>query len=321
MSHSFRCLRPLNVIFTILQWTLYPGGKAHTVDCTFSGIHIQDDGHLCMLCHAQPVEQNEKTSTLLQGEAMLKYLPISVCQFDLDGTLKYQNPEACAVFGWDSTNIDKGDQTIESGGNTKINEASATRADDNHDNPNSTKSNNSSQQEETCIRDSDAKRVGTVTSKQEEKDGEEAATTKSASTTINHFVNRFVDRSEGMKIFQQIQDGKDVSVEVLVHTKNGPEWNAIHTRLGNDSNSDQKKMIYFSARNISDIVNAKRETQLNLERAEFFAIMAHEIRYVRFAIRRSIVCHVSAVLNSVRETALPSLNALSCLSTEHHYFK
>ena len=92
-----------------------------------------------------------------------------------------------------------------------------------------------------------------------------------------------MDRKVGLKLFDQIKAGKDVSVEALVQTKNGPGWNAIHARLGKDATSEDP-IIYYSARDISDIVNAKKETQLNIERAEFFAIMAHEIRTPLFQV-------------------------------------
>ena len=416
-------------------WTLFPGGVAQTVTCQFSGIHVvpvasndedddDGDGHLCMLVHAIPVQlptddpkNSSSFSTLLQGEAMLKYLPISVCQFDLDGTLKYQNPEACHVFGWGNNNPNDDNNENDNDATTSAPENDAS---DNVDDATKTSSSSSpsatppldrSTKEDTTSNNKGAEEVvaqvdvpvdngdgmvdskttetttirsnnvvisdttggnilqlsstSTTTSsgislrvnssvlkmndeellhemKKEKKNGgpkkradstssssdddirdpkdkliktkdidppsvtsskspsktmkrppspppqssspsrttskPTTATTSSSSRSKNHFVNRFVDREEGMKIFQQIKDGKDISVEVLLYTKKGPEWNAIHTRLGNDSNSDKKKMIYFSARNISDIVNAKREIQLNHERAEFFAIMAHEIR-------------------------------------------
>ena len=100
----------------------------------------------------------------------------------------------------------------------------------------------------------------------------------------NHFLDRFVDQSVGLKLYQQIEAGKTCDVEALVNTKNGPEWMAIQARLGKYDAVSKDPVIIFSARDISDIINAKKETQLNLERAEFFAIMAHEIRTPLFQV-------------------------------------
>mmetsp|Transcript_26899 Transcript_26899/g.39791 ORF Transcript_26899/g.39791 Transcript_26899/m.39791 type:complete len:666 (-) Transcript_26899:35-2032(-) len=99
----------------------------------------------------------------------------------------------------------------------------------------------------------------------------------------NHFVNRFVDRQIGSKIHNQIKRGQDVNVEALLYTKCGPEWHAIHTRLGKDSITAEP-IILFSSRDISEILSAKRELQVNKERNEFFAIMAHEIRTPLFQV-------------------------------------
>lgn len=99
----------------------------------------------------------------------------------------------------------------------------------------------------------------------------------------NHFVNRFADRQIGVQILDQIKAGQDVNVEALVYTKRGPEWHAIHTRLGKDVITADP-IILFSARDISEILGAKRELQVNKERNEFFAIMAHEIRTPLFQV-------------------------------------
>ena len=88
----------------------------------------------------------------------------------------------------------------------------------------------------------------------------------------NHFLSRFVDKKLACCLLNKIRSGQDVSIEALVHTKSGPEWNAIHARLAMDAVSENPVILY-TARDITELINAKKEIQLNLERAEFFAIM------------------------------------------------
>ena len=228
------------------------------------------------------------TINLLHGEVMLQYLPIAVCQFNINGELKYQNPEALHIFGWPK----KGEATNNVGDSSN------------------TTSTATSNQDKDCGGDSLETKppthdVGggsqeiTQTSQQQSLDDQTSEATATIEIT-NDFVNRFVDRNEGTKLYEQIKSGKDVNVEALVHTKRGPGWNAIHARLGrplegggggnSKANRRKKKkkekqprdnrMILFSARDISEIITAKREMQLSLERSEFFAIMVSNISQI-----------------------------------------
>lgn len=124
----------------------------------------------------------------------------------------------------------------------------------------------------------------------------------------NHFVNRFVDRQIGIKILEQIKAGQDVNSEALIYTKRGPEWHAIHTRLGKDAITADP-IILFSARDISEILSAKRELQVNKERNEFFAIMAHEIRTPLFQVTGFIDLLDQSNLTSEQEGYVKLLKA------------
>ena len=377
---------------------MYPNGKPKTVAINHRGIHIQDDGHVCLFCEAFPVavtddgddddsseyystssttssigsldqphegsgsnrykrrgdedeEQKEpvidedkameeteedegrerkgrrkksqkqqqnptkrrrrrkragtsgpttphNTTNMLQREVMLQYLPIAVCQFDIHGKLHYQNPEALHIFGWP----------------TKTRNTPATSND--HHACDGGGGGDDGIDKEAVRKPTDVEIDRTVEKKltiqeevvpQDKKEFESEATSEDGGRSYdNDFVNRFVDRTEGIRIFERLISGNDVNVEALVHTKLGPGWNAIHARLGkpmesggnggsggrkksksskknenNRSSSNNKeeeepydrRMILFIARDISEIITAKREMQLSLERAEFFAIM------------------------------------------------
>ena len=275
--------------------------------------------HRLSLSTAHAAVNPHNNKNLLQGEVMLQYLPIAVCQFDIHGELRYQNPEALHIFGWPdkSSKKRKGGSTamVTSAGSGNSKESSSIEtivegmsiADDGSENDATTdKATDGSQQK----------------SQFEEVDGQNTTPTTPTANGDNHrntndyydndFVNRFVDKQEGIKLYEQIKSGKDVNVEALVHTKRGPGWNAIHARLGkplggggegsrgtknaarknrkrrrrnkgktggsdgatqgNHADED-RRMILFSARDISEIITAKREMQLSLERSEFFAIM------------------------------------------------
>lgn len=247
------------------QVTYYPNGEeAKTMTLSMRGIYIEG-GHLCKLCEAFPLDLSRLDPSFVRSAVTLQHLPLAVCQFSEAGELTYQNPEACHTFG--SARFLEGIEGIDAGGESDhaIDQSAVSTGDQSSSEPQSVSAlsdlpgndNNEEKTEESC---------------------EGCETEMKRKQPFNHFLRRFVDRRVGMKIFEELKTGKDVSVEALVRTKRGTEWNAIHARLAKDAISADP-IILYSARDISDIVNAKKETQLNKERAEFFAIMAHEIRY------------------------------------------
>ena len=244
-----------------------------------------------------PTTPHNNTNMLQRGEVMLQYLPIAVCQFDINGKLHYQNPEASHIFGWPTkktttatSNDDHACDGGGGGGDDGIGKEAVRKPTD-------------------VEIDRNVEKKLTIPEKvipQDKKDFETETRSEDGGRSYdNDFVNRFVDRTEGIRIFERIISGNDVNVEALVHTKLGPGWNAIHARLGKpmesggsggrkksksskkntnnrSSNNNEeeeeeepcdRRMILFSARDISEIITAKREMQLSLERAEFFAIM------------------------------------------------
>ena len=96
------------------QWTYYPKGQAKTVDVTLSGIRLQGDRsisstsssssekggnlpYMCLLNEGVAIVQEDLDHEVLRGVEMLRHLPISICQFDMEGDIMFQNPEACLL--------------------------------------------------------------------------------------------------------------------------------------------------------------------------------------------------------------------------------
>lgn len=346
---SFRFSSSPDIQISVLKWTFYPDNKPQNVMVTLSGIQTCD-GQLCMFCEAREVDENHNNE-FLRETTMLRYLPVAVSQFDKDGVLMYQNPEACRVFGspQDTRTSTTAQTEAREAANTKeegqphqiynnqttsfnqdqnIKETAAAAAPKNMDlkTTNHLKAQkeesikqsqdetprisagtnicNSQTKEETVEAEANKFSVeaGTMTSNaigdshvidaslrhkddMKQENNEDKGTKSSLATlpSSNHFLDRFIDRQVGIELFEQILAGKDVNVECLLHTKAGPGWNAIHARLGKDavSNGD---IVIITTRDISDIVHAKKTTEMNLQKAEFFAIMAHEIRTPLFQV-------------------------------------
>ena len=113
------------------QWTMYPNfGKdgPKTIQCSMSGIQIETSSssgtgnayRLAMLVEAVYVEtptdskEKEASDSLLRGLETLRHLPVVVRQFDLEGNLMDQNPEAIKLFGPELRNRD-GDEQQDAG--------------------------------------------------------------------------------------------------------------------------------------------------------------------------------------------------------------
>ena len=197
-----------------LQWTYYPKGKGPTtVNVCLSGIFVEG-GRLLMLNEAASVATDEIDQSSLRGIEMLRHLPVSVCQFNIEGEIMHQNPEALDVFGSPE----------------RKRKASSL--------------------------------VGDPGQKEE-----------------NHFCSRFVDKELGNRVFEEVaKNGNDYCVEAQQYTKSGPRWTAIKVRRARDPVTESPVILY-SARDITDVIEAKKEAdEANMQKSEFLAVMAHEIR-------------------------------------------
>lgn len=91
------------------------------------------------------------------------------------------------------------------------------------------------------------------------------------------FINRFTDVDLGKAALQQVQAGNDFSAEVQQHTQTGPRWFSVALRRTRDPVTSNY-VILHSARDISEIIKARKETVQASMKSEFMAVMAHEIR-------------------------------------------
>lgn len=82
------------------QWTYYPSGSGPTtVYNTQSGIFIEP-GRMVMLNEADiSTHKDDIDKASLRGVEMLRHCPVAVSQFDINGNLMEQNPEASAFLG------------------------------------------------------------------------------------------------------------------------------------------------------------------------------------------------------------------------------
>jgi signal transduction histidine kinase/ActR/RegA family two-component response regulator len=189
------------------SWTMYPNGVRTTAKETCSGITI-DPGHVAILCECDLVTLKDDIDHVsLRAVEILRHLPIAVSQFDMNGKLIEENPEALRLFG------------------------------------------------------------------------ELACCTNGKQEPCDCFSYRFVDRSLGRNILQQVQqDGTDCSIDAQQYTTKGPRWSAIKVRKSIDLVS-QEPCILYSARDITEVINAKNEAdRANMEKSEMLAVLAHEIR-------------------------------------------
>jgi signal transduction histidine kinase len=164
-----------------------------------------------MLNEGKVALKDEIDHESLRSVEMLRHLPVSVCQFDMDGEIIHQNPEALDVFG--------------------------------------------------CASQKKRTREGNV------KEGEDC-----------HFRSRFVDRELGHRVFEEVTEGNDYCIEAEQHTKSGRRWSSIKVRQARDPVTGKPSILY-SSRDITDVIEAKKEAEeANARKSEFIAVMAHEIR-------------------------------------------
>ncbi|HWN67994.1 MAG TPA: response regulator [Haliangium sp.] len=86
------------------QWTCYPAGVPVPTRMSLSGIAIEN-GRIALLTQLEPLALDERaepaglTRAHLRGVEALRHLPVAVCEFDQNGQVLFQNPEALRLFG------------------------------------------------------------------------------------------------------------------------------------------------------------------------------------------------------------------------------
>ena len=225
------------------QWTLYPNGKATTVNLDVSGIKFADDDdpHFCLWCEATPlVNEQLLLQESLRGVEMIRHLPMAICQFDMEGKVMFQNPEAII----------------------------SKRSHNNH---------NKETEDLDRLDRSDHSTSSLLDSNRSMSTG--SVQSDRASYINENLLHRFVDPGMGWQVLREIQSPmkQKVDIEAMVHTRNGAKWSAIQLRKGKDPVTGQEVILY-SAKDKSDAVKARREREARERKSEFLAIMAHEIR-------------------------------------------
>lgn len=94
----------------------------------------------------------------------------------------------------------------------------------------------------------------------------------------NDFLSHFVNKDVGQKAFQQVVAGQDCNIEVEHVTRNGDtRWFSVALRRARDPVS-KGNVVLLTARDITEILQARKEKETTNLKADFLAILAHDIR-------------------------------------------
>ena len=211
--------------------------------------HIHDTHHA-----DSPLNQE-----ILRGVEIIRHLPIAVCQFDMKGRLMFQNP-AAYLPPLDEEEKESGD------------DESSMATDD------------ESEYYEDLF---------------EEQYGQYAGlSTITPSDGRGNFMKRFVNKKVARDLLEGLQDNDEgskersnsfittasnaltiisVEAELYTATPGRTQWSAIQLKKTKDPVTS-RPVIIFSAQDKSDAMEAKREREARMQKSEFLAIMAHEIR-------------------------------------------
>lgn len=218
--------------------------SSHTQEQTMTGI----DG------------DNILNQEILRGVEIVRHLPIAVCQFDMKGRLMFQNPAAYLP-------------------------------------PLDDEEGKESEDDESYISDDDSEYYDQLFEQQ-------YGGTCTPNNGMGSFMDRFVNKKVARELLDSLQDEPKekrssitstsssvgaayrslsntttVTIEAELHTstKGRTQWSAIQLRKTKDPVTS-RPVILYSAQDKSDAMEAKREREARLQKSEFLAIMAHEIR-------------------------------------------
>lgn len=328
------------------QWTNYPAGKPKTVhmnvtyiqfkgDCDCRDENGSENGHVhkrhdCVMCEGIPLVQEDLLNENLRGVEMLRHLPMAVCQFDLQGNVMFENPEA-AASSWNlvetstktNSNGDRGAE--DSAGDHSNREPVKVALDVEFTPETNLRSSTEDIVEQEQVQQPSLSASGPKHVKLSSGSKMEANTNNLSSeseTKLDHkpqrksgnLLDRFVNQELGKRVLRDIrhaaaqelldhkqQDANNddssamtdassnnsigssggtplsIDLEATMHTRNGPKWCAVQFRSGKDPVTGET-VILFSARDMSDALQAQKERKASEQKGEFVAIMAHEIR-------------------------------------------
>ena len=248
-----------------MQWTFHPnGGKdgPKACDLHMSGIWVsrsgcEEDKEFCSLVTVEKVadgksRDKEDIESIRRAE-MLRHFPIVARQFDRDGTLMDQNPEALAAFGAPLQRREGVDNSQQQQQQQQQQKSPAST-------PSATNENSGE-----LPSPSNAERIG-----QEAGIDSSFRTTSSDDDDECDFLAQFVDLDEGKQVLQEVQEGHDYSTETQQVTTEGPKWFTVNVRSIKDPITSEPVIIY-SGRDITKVMEAAKEEaeKQNMIRDEF----------------------------------------------------
>jgi len=222
--------------------------------------HILDSSNQVATIHDDtPLNQE-----ILRGVEIIRHLPIAVCQFDMKGRAMFQNPAAYLPPLDDDEEKEMED-------------------------------------EDSLMDDMDTDDESEYYEELFEKQyGQYAGVSTIASSNgRGNFLDRFVNKKVARELLASLQDGAaetrsnsitstssnafvntetvSIEAELFTSTKGRTQWSSIQLRKTQDPVTS-RPVILYSAQDKSDAMEAKREREARMQKSEFLAIMAHEIR-------------------------------------------
>ena len=292
-------------------WTLYPKGQAKVVHMNISAITLShEEDHCSMFFEGIPYVKEELVNDNLRGVEMIRHLPISVCQFDMEGHVMFQNPEAAILYDAgdndDDENADDDDDAEEDNCDDDNTDSSANvndRGEQIDTSQSKPENNDTNEVREDDIPSLTGEETNNKMEKEKEQSDDKEDCRSTATTTVDDddgsirtseslrqqqqkdrrfreaggLLNRFVDQTVGKQVLKDIRTQDTYDLEAMLKTQKGPKWCAIQFRKATDPVTGEP-VILFSARDNSDAVRAEKEKEAREQKSEFLAIMAHEIR-------------------------------------------
>ncbi len=201
---------------------------------------------------------------ILRGVEIIRHLPIAVCQFDMKGRVMFQNPAAYLPPLDDDEEKEMDDE-----------DSLMVEMD----------TDDESEYYEELFEKEYGQYVG--------------VSTIASSNGRGNFLDRFVNKKVARELLESLQDeaaemrsnsitstssksfanAETVSIEaeLFTSTKGRTQWSSIQLRKTKDPVTS-RPVILYSAQDKSDAMEAKREREARMQKSEFLAIMAHEIR-------------------------------------------
>lgn len=262
------------------QWTLYPKGQPKPIHVSCSGIRFQrNEPNPSMLVEGIPLVKDDVLNESLRGVEMLRHLPIPVCQFDMTGKVLFQNPEAVLIPSVPSS-IDRRNKNA---GNDTTTVESQQETNENTIASLSTLTKDEEPTSEICHTTNQDEEAAGTSEGESDEDGNHNSSTTTASTTTyvlsGDFLERFVDQTIAQTTLDGLQSNKtdNIEMEAEMITRYGPRCCAVQLRRVVDPVTAEPVILY-SARDMTDAIQAKKEREAREKKSEFLAIMAHEIR-------------------------------------------